>query len=247
MLTPIIEEALRTTFQRWIAATDQRICDLALEYDLDKAISEKIEYVGYISEAISQDRIAAARTERGLTAGAKWIVCSAGGGALGEQVIQKVSKAVGELDKVFVDVVQGPLSALPWPSSLMSTIESGRLRLHRETKNLPLMHAAADIVVCTGGYNSLTETMEGGAEIIAVPVQLEPKDEQYLHATKLARHYPITVVGKLNHLERALDAALGASREKATIRESGILNFNGISNSRDVILSYVPRHRDNKA
>jgi predicted glycosyltransferase len=64
-LKPNVEDAIRSIFETWITATDRRICDLAVEYDLDQAIAEKLEYVGYISEPVDAAKIADARMERG--------------------------------------------------------------------------------------------------------------------------------------------------------------------------------------
>jgi predicted glycosyltransferase len=241
MLRPNVEEALATLFQASIVACDRRVWDLDSEYHLGSLLASKLEYVGYMSEAVDPSDIRAARRERGVDAATKWIVCSAGGGALGEALVQELQTIMQSFTGVVVDLVQGPRSALPWAALLTSTIEQGHMRLHRECRALPLLHAAADLVVCTGGYNSLVETMEGGAGVVALPVQLEPQDEQFLQCSRLAPYYPITLVENRAALAGSIAGALERCETKNSIRETGNLDFDGLSNASKFILSCVCR------
>jgi predicted glycosyltransferase len=241
MLRPNVEEALTTLFQASIVACDRRVWDLASEYNLGAALANKLEYVGYMSEAVDPSDIRAARGERGIDPSTKWVVCSAGGGALGETLVQELQTIMQSLSGVVVDIVQGPLSALPWAGLLTSTIEQGHVRLHRECRALPLLHAAADVVVCTGGYNSLVETMEGGAPVVALPVQLEPHDEQFLQCSRLVPYYPITLVEDRAALARSIADVLERCEIKRSIRETGNLDFDGLSSASKFILSCVAR------
>jgi predicted glycosyltransferase len=241
MLRPNVEEALVTLFQASIVACDRRVWDLDSEYHLGAPLAGKLEYVGYMSEAVDPSDIRAARRERGVDAATKWIVCSAGGGALGEALVQELQTIMQSFTNVVVDIVQGPRSALPWAPLLTSTIEQGNVRLHRECRALPLLHASADLVVCTGGYNSLVEAMEGGARVVAVPVQLEPQDEQFLQCSRLAPYYPITLVEDRAALAKSITDALERCETKNSIRETGNLDFDGLSNASKFILSCVRR------
>jgi predicted glycosyltransferase len=232
--------ALRTQFHKIIAAVDRQIWDMVSEYGLEADIAAKIEYVGHISEAVDASQIQRVRGERGLRDGQKWIVCSAGGGALGERLVQEFVGIVGSFPGVAIDVVQGPHSELPWPALLTSIIEEKWGRLHRECRALPLLHAAADLVVCPGG-SSLLEVMEGGAPIVTISVQADPDDDQGLLSSRLARHYPITIMSNYDELGRAVTRALDRSSGKSPIRQIGTLSFDGLKNARGLILAAVNR------
>jgi predicted glycosyltransferase len=231
------EKALETSFDTLVVAADRRVWDLAYEYDLPTEIASKLTYVGYMSEEVDSSDITRVRAERGLEKNDKWIVCSAGGGALGETLIATLTQIMRSFPSVLVDVVQGPRSGLRWPGLPASVINEGNVRLHRECRTLPLFHAAADLVVCTGAYNSLVEVMEGGAPIIAFPVQLEPQDEQYLHSSRLSSYYPITVVSRMDELTSSISEAIESRVEKLSIRNTGRLEFGGLLCAQKLILS----------
>jgi predicted glycosyltransferase len=110
------------------------------------------------------------------------------------------------------------------------------IRIHRECHVLPLLHAAGDLVVCTAGYNSLLEAMEGGAHVIAMPVQPDSDGEQFLLSSRLSRHYPIHVVNNDAELEPAIQRALGNDNIKRSIRQRRTLNFDGLLAARTIVL-----------
>jgi predicted glycosyltransferase len=237
-LTPTQERALSGgLFERIIVAADRRVWDLSTEYQLDDPTSAKLQYVGYMSQAVSADQIQAVRSERGLSQGTKWVVCSAGGGAAGERLLTEAFAVSKSLKDVVVDVVLGPHSQLSWQTPLNDVTEDRNVRIHRECRALPLLHAAADVVVCSGGYNSLVEVMEGGAPVITISVQPDLDGEQHLLAKGLARHYPITVMTEYAQLGGAVRDALAMQEVKASIRETKRLNFDGLENARAIILS----------
>jgi predicted glycosyltransferase len=231
-LTPSQERALGSgLFESIIVAADRRVWDLSVEYRLEGALSSRLEYAGYMSEAISAAQIRAIRAERGLSQGEKWLVCSAGGGASGERLLTEAIAISKTLKDLVMDVVLGPHSRLGWQSPLDSVTGDFNLRLHRECRALPLLHAAADVVVCPGGYNSLVEVMEGGAPIITISVQPDSDGEQHLLATRLATYYPITVMSDYAQLAGSVREAFEKSQAKASIRQTRKLDFDGLENA----------------
>lgn len=236
-LGPDQERALRASFDRIVVAADRRVWDFAANYGLDTEIANKIDYVGYMSEPIGASEIAMKRAERGLGAGGRWIVCSAGGGALGEGLIEAFIGIAGSLGAAAVDIVFGPHSRLPWPAGACPSAASGDVRVHKECTSLALLHAAADVIVCPGGYNSLMECMEGGGQIVAMPVQPDRDGEQYLLSSQLARFYPVRTVSTAGELKRAIEAMVADPHVKRSVRELGQLNFDGLTRARDILLT----------
>jgi len=224
------------TFAKIVVALDPKVWDLADEYDLAPEIAARLEYVGYFIEPVEPNVIKKVRAERGVPFGGKWIVCSAGAGALGEPLIRECDRLAEKHPDLTIDIVHGPHSSLPWQPLLVSTAGQGRLRFHRDCACLPLLHAAADIVVCPGGYNSLTEAMVGGSLIIVVPVQPDDHDEQYLHARRLAPHYPIRIGRRPDQLTRLVDDALADESARVSISERATLKFDGLQTARAVIM-----------
>jgi predicted glycosyltransferase len=236
-LDPDQEEALRSSFDRIIVAADRRVWDLAAEYELDAEIARKIDYVGYMSEAVGEPEIATTRAERGVHQNRRWIVCSAGGGALGEPLIEAFSDVAALLRGLAVDIVHGPHSQVAWPEGVNVSTAGADIRLHKECARLALLHASADVIVCPGGYNSIVECMEGGGRIIAMPVQPDQDGEQHLFCSRLAKFYPITTVCAAAKLRQTLLETVASSHERRSVRAYGQLDFDGLRRARDLLLS----------
>jgi predicted glycosyltransferase/glycosyltransferase involved in cell wall biosynthesis len=230
------EHALAHYFERILVSSDKTICDVIEEYGLGPDIRSKVSYIGYVSDPVSNHTIRAARAERGLGPDDLWVVCSAGGGALGEKGIHECERLSRGYPNFYFDIILGPRSSKRWEFESGNTIVEGNTRLSRECHNLPILHAAADIVICPGGYNSLVESMEGGGRIICMPAQLRSNDEQYIHCQRLKSVYPIEIVTSVSELFPCFESVLrGVGSEVLPIRQS--LNFDGIPNFKQILFS----------
>ena len=228
------ERALASRYDKIFVACDARICDVVREYQLHDLIAKKLAYVGYVSEAVSEEAIESARHERGIPAGRKWIVCSAGGGTLGESLIKECVRVSKQMSDCFFDIVVGPRSSLRWEYKTSEVFGDGRVRMHRECQHLPMLHAACDVAVISGGYNSLVEAMEGRAAIIVVPTQVQANDEQCLHAGRLAKHVPVRLVQGIQDVSEAVTAAVNEPvRRKSAARDS--ISFDGAETIRKIL------------
>ena len=224
---------LESRFDRILVACDRRVCDVAEEYDLSPTLRQKLAYVGYIVDAVSAEEIARVREQRGLAPGDVWVVCSAGGGLLGEKVAEECLRLSRSLNSPFVfDVIAGPRSRVgaEWRSA--EVFWEGRNRHMLEHQTLPLLHAAADLVVTPGGYNSVVESMAGGAALVCAPVQADPRDEQYTHTDRLAKLYPLRVVRDLDRLREEV-VALAEARPR--LRSEAALDLDGLARVRELI------------
>jgi predicted glycosyltransferase len=215
---------LADAYSRIFVACDPRIVNLAAEYRLPDAITNKLLYTGYIVPAVTGDERAAVRYERSLLSGVSsaspWIVCSAGGGMLGETFVQQCLALADSMADARFDVVYGPRSADPWPWRGTTEVMRGRVRLIQSTPYLARLHASCDLLVCSGGYNSIVEAMAGATPIVARPVQTLAEDEQALQARRLAEFYPVTRVegadaGSLESAVRSALTRLDADRARA--------------------------------
>lgn len=229
------EQALENQYDRVFVTSDARVIDVGEEYSLSKSIRQKLCYTGYVAQESSAASRAATRVRRGVPAGAPWVVCSAGGGKLGERLIQECLRIAATNRHLFFDVVLGPRSAMrgelaTWPNS------DGRVRVLQESPDLPDLHAAADIVVCPGGYNSMVEALAGESELICVPVQPDGGDEQFIHAQRLAVLYRLQMVTAPHKIEAAIDRAV-AWIGTSPITHSGVpLNLVGATTIRNQVL-----------
>lgn len=205
--------ALEHRYSRFLVACDPRISNIALEYGLPQAMAEKINYVGYVAPDITKREILAARKARGLAAGDKWVVCSAGSGLNAESLLLECIRLASQHTEAFFDIILGPRTRMQAPPR-----QSGRVRVRLSEKRLDIFNAAADVVVTTGGYNSLVEALQGDAAILAVPVQPENAFEQYVHTTRLGKLEDVRALARPEDLARALVRALSQNRRRSTPR-----------------------------
>jgi predicted glycosyltransferase len=238
VLTPSAMGALRDVYHAILVMSDSKIIDMTKEYSLDPAISDKIAYVGYAAERVNQTAIDGIRSKRKLPQDAKWVVCTAGGGKEGEALIQRCWEIAQIFPECCFDIVIGSRSRLLVEAEAWA--DGQRIHLvPTETRELPLMHASADIVITRGGYNSLMEACMGSARIIVAPIMTDY--EQVNHAKRLSPFRDIRVVESLGDLDIALEEYLGDSAPVPN--RIGELNMEGLHVATKLILSDIEQHR----
>ncbi len=227
------EAALAETYARLLVACDKRICDPAVEYSIDPVIVRKMQHIGYVSDALASAKRSQVRAERGLAPNDRWVVCSAGGGAPGDSLIDRCIALANALPDLYFDIVRGPRSASEWAGRSADFLAYGRVRIFRESRYLAELHGAADVVVSGGGYNTLVEVMEGGAPLVCLPLQIRTNDEQAIHARRLSAFYPMEIVGDVGAIGGALERMLHTVHPAQHIRK--ILDFDGCDNFRAIL------------
>jgi len=219
-------EALGQIYDAFLIASDSRTASVGEDLQFSDLERSKCRYIGYVSIPVSRAEIENTRLHRGLKPGDRWVVCSAGAGLHARDLIQDCLDLAKEFAGIHFDIVSGP-SCLPlthWtPPSIFF---DGRVRVSSERADLRGSHAAADAVICHGGYNTLTETMEGGAALI-VDVRHDPHGERVKHARRLQSHYPISIVDNAVDLKLNLRAAVTGNTERRPVRDKTTLQFDG--------------------
>jgi predicted glycosyltransferase len=214
-------------YDRILVSCDEKICNVVKEYCFEEPVAAKAMNVGYISTPVPAADRAELRRQRGVGVDDIWVVCSAGSGALGEKLMERCLALPKVFPGIFFDFIQGPRSSAKWDSATADCNSIGTNRYFKECRQLPLLHSAADIVICAGGYNSLVESMEGGARIVSVPVQINTADEQFVHAKRLADYYPLRLLHHLGDLPSILEEEARRCRERRRVNVREVLNFGG--------------------
>jgi len=218
-------EYLHRHYDRIVVAADRNVIDFAKEYALPADLAAKTVHVGYVTYPISAEDILAFRTRRHAGGEKAWVVVSAGGGQLGESLIRyAIMLSAGHRDVLF-DIVVGPRSSLP------DGIDSGRppknLRVYSESRHMPMLNASADIVICSGGYNTLLEALQGNARILCVPSWKDPRDEQTYHSKCLQKYADIEIVPEIEFLGSAFAATLARALSDNVNDRRRTLNLSG--------------------
>lgn len=209
-------------YDRIVVAADQRVVDFAKEYSLPMELASKTIHVGYVVESISADDIAACRADRKLKKGTPWVVVSAGGGQLGERLIEYCIALSTMHQDVCFDIIIGPRS------KLMHVNGAGaNARIQAQSHQLPLLNASADVVICSGGYNTLLESLQGAAHVLCVPNWKDPRDEQTHHPECLQKFAEITIVPDIYSLGEAFIAILQRAKSGSVQDVRGLLDMSG--------------------
>lgn len=220
-------------YDRIFLMSDNNLTDSDIFAKLSPMIQNKIEYVGLVVYPISIEKVTEVRKVWLRDINKKWIVCSAGGGRKGEQLIKECIRLSmdNECRDYQFDIVPGYYSGLV---NRYSTNPKGNVRITNSIKNLYFLHASADIVICTGAYNSLTESIQGRVKsILAMSVLNEDEDnEQIQNILKLQRFYNIYNIPNIDSLKRLMTQAMN---HPPNIDRKLMINMNGIQNIRNII------------
>lgn len=227
-------DKLASSYDGFLIASDARTSHVEEDLQLKNGLAAKSHYIGYVSLPVSRGEIESVRLQRGLRENDRWVVCSAGSGFHSAPEFGDWLHLAEEFRDVHFDIVLGPSYWGCAPSANPSVFFDGRVRLLTEHPDLRLFHAAADVVISHGGYNALTETMEGGAPLI-VDVRNDPHQERVRHARELQRYYPITITESPEQLRTSLCVALSNSSPRRPVRNGSALDFNGCDEFRRLI------------
>ncbi len=231
VMNPPTLQALREHYNMLLVTCDERIIDVAEEYSLPPDVVEKIVYAGYAAAPFDKAKAAAARLERHLPDGATWVVCSAGGGKDGEDLIQRCWELALSYPEYHFDLIVGPRSRLTLLHE--GWYGGSRIRVQQsDTHSLPSKLAAADIVIGRGGYNSLVEAAVGDAHLIVAPIATDY--EQVHHARRFSAFRPIHLVDDLADLDRVFESV--ATLPKPTQQTIG-LDMTGLDTASHLILA----------
>ena len=237
VFTPENIQILDRYYQRIFIASEEGLNDFIQHPVVPDSIRQKTCSVGYVVDKLEKDSIDRIRRERGLQPNDRWIVCSAGGGRLGEKLIEKCVSLAKDprYSSCYFDIVNGYYGNFAWLSDLYDVVSiAPNVMLSRKTKYLAHMHAAADIVICSGGYNSLIEAIQGRSKhILAFPVQVK-STEQMQNIHDLQGYYPIQEIKDLEDLGSMLDDCL-QKKSSTPIRTDRQLNMEGANTILQII------------
>lgn len=224
---------LEKRYDRILVTADRKIVDVISEYRLNATIANKIKYTGYIANKVTNGIRQRTRLDRGVPSDARWVVCSAGGGRQGEDLIAYCQTVSDQFPEVYFDIVLGPRSTLALGTTDTS---SPRVRVSQERRDLPQMHASCDVLICRGGYNSLMEAATGHPRVLVVPINGD--HEQLIHADRLAPFFPIRLVDGMEKLAFYLKEELTAGPR---LEPGAALNFDGAESTASAILEDLRR------
>jgi predicted glycosyltransferase len=228
---------LKLHYDKVLVATDRKVFNFSRRYNISPEIRDKTVHTGYVIERVPPDTVKRVREERGLKSGDIWVVASAGGGQRGEPLIESCLELARTHREIVFDIVLGPRSCLPWEDKHRTIIARDNLYLHKEAPyQMPYLHASADLVISSGGYNSLLETLQGKAKILCIPYRTDRRDEPYHHAHCLKKFVDIDVSTNLSELHALFESAIGSIGCHEARDRRGDLDINGTALIETIVL-----------
>lgn len=151
----------------WVCC-DRRLIDVVAMYPFLKTHAPKIEYAGFLGPHFTSAEVNTARRAAMGRHGDRWLVISAGAGTYHGQAVPSALESVLPCldDRWVVDVVYGPYSDLRPEHADRKTDRRTKVRLHRQVSKLPLWHYSSDVLITSGGSNTILEGVLGGAWVI---------------------------------------------------------------------------------
>jgi predicted glycosyltransferase len=161
------------------------------EYDIAESISQKMYFTGYIPRKTpGPEAVRNMRKELGVKPDEKLVVVTTGGGGDGYVVMRTYVTMLESAAKPlpFKSVlITGPFMPKNKRRKIFKRARKQGVRGYHFYRQMEKIFAAADLVVCMGGYNSLCEILSQGTPSLVIPRET-PRKEQLIRAQTFKRH-----------------------------------------------------------
>lgn len=183
---PEIQEALERYYQGVVIYGHPHVCDVALEYGLDRRIADKLRYMGVACNA-PEDSDERAASRASSSDRARSLLITVGGGEDGAPLLRGslrfLRSAAGRRWRA--TLVLGPYLDHAIRAELRASIvDLERVRIHHSVTDLPALMNDADVVLAMGGYNTVYEALSRRRRLAVFP-RKNPRAEQLVRARRL--------------------------------------------------------------
>ncbi|MBS0337926.1 MAG: glycosyl transferase [Proteobacteria bacterium] len=212
-------EVFRKYFDHLLVHGDPSLIPLERTFRHARRIADRLHYTGYVVERIAPRTI---KSEVGSMEGAGEVLVSAGGGAVGRNLLEAAIRArplSGLSMRTWrilcgVNAGQADMEAL---SRLAIRTGEGRVVVEQSRHDFASMLERCELSVSQGGYNTMMEILQAGARCVVVPFSGGAEIEQTLRTRLLADRGLVEMVE-----ESALDPqVLAAAVDRAAAKPRG--------------------------
>jgi predicted glycosyltransferase len=195
---------------------DPSVVAFERSFPLAPRIAQKLHYTGYVLDE------PAARASRD---GADEVIVSAGGGAVGERLLEAAieAKPLTALRNRTWRVLAGGNLPQPVVQRLARLAQrAGGVVLEKSRPDFTTLLSNCALSISQAGYNTLLETMQAGARAVAVPFAGGAETEQALRALCFAERGLLEVLQESALTPRALAAAVDRAAARPRPAAGGI-------------------------
>ena len=161
------------------------------EYAIPESIKNKVHFTGYIARKTpGRKSVQGIREELGLKAGEKLVVVTTGGGGDGYAVMDSFLTMLEKESRPipFKSVlITGPFMPKKGRESITSRARGLDAVAYNFFSRMEKLMAAADLVICMGGYNTVCEIISQGTLSLLIPRDT-PRKEQLIRARIFSEH-----------------------------------------------------------
>jgi predicted glycosyltransferase len=183
-------EAIDAYYDEVLVVGTADIYDLRREYDFPPLAAAKVRFCGYIAKSEPLRSRAAMRAQLGLRDDRPMVLVTPGGGEDGWAVVRNALDAQAHLDPALgiqTLIVCGPeMNAEQREEIETRAKQFPAVSVLAFSDQMMSLMNAADLAVCMGGYNTVTELLTLRRRAIIVP-RVQPVQEQWIRAERLAR------------------------------------------------------------
>jgi predicted glycosyltransferase len=183
------DQQLSATIERYYDAVlcygDPCVYDPVAAYGLPAEVARKIRYTGYLTDDLAPVDPQALR--RIHAPDGRLAVCTVGGGQDGAPIAAAFLQAMRHLREQSWHgvLITGPYMATQNVEELQAHAPACDVAVIRMAADVPRYLAAADAVLCMGGYNTTCEVLALRVPAVIVP-RTQPRLEQMMRAQALA-------------------------------------------------------------
>ncbi|MES0445586.1 MAG: glycosyltransferase [Desulfobacterales bacterium] len=155
------------------------------EYDIPEHISQKMQFTGYIPRKVpNREEVKKEKQRNSIREGQKLVVITTGGGGDGYPVMDAYLSMLESQKRPFSFasiLITGPFMPRRKRTKIFKRARKLGILAFHFYRHMEKILAAADLVVCMGGYNTLCELMSQKTVTLLIPRET-PRKEQLIRA-----------------------------------------------------------------
>lgn len=195
---------------------DPSVVAFERSFPLAPRIAEKLHYTGYVVDEPPQ---------KASRAGEDEVIVSAGGGAVGERLLEAAIEAKplsAARSRTWRVLAGGNLPQPAYQRLARLAQRAGGVALEKSRPDFTTLLANCALSISQAGYNTLLETVQAGARAVAVPFAGGAETEQTLRARCFAARGLLEVVEESAMTPQALAAAVDRAAARPRPARGGI-------------------------
>lgn len=165
--------------------------DPIAEYNIPESISRKMHFTGYIPRKVpSRDEIRKEKRRHCVAEKERLVVVTTGGGGDGYPVMDAfltMLESFGRPLPFQSILITGPFMPKKQRSNVYRRAKAVGVKSFHFYRQMEKVLAAADLVICMGGYNTLCEILSQKAMPLIIPRET-PRKEQLIRAERFKAH-----------------------------------------------------------